>query len=170
MGTLWQDIRYGFRTLRKSPGFTAVAVAALALGIGANSAIFSVVNAVVLRPLPFPEPERLVAVGGRDLRSGSDFWEHSYPNFSDLRDQRGVFEHAAAYGNTSFFLTDGDERVSGAPRQRPGPVADVLPERSHDSPGVSGGRPAGGAPAGIRCCRIKLPGRTHRVLKPLSGR
>ncbi len=116
MGTIIRDIQYGIRMLVKSPGFTVVAVIALALGIGANSAIFSVVNAVLLRPLPFENPERLVTVLGKDEGDGSTGDTLSFPNIVDLRDQNQVFEHVAAYSGSSAFLMNGDEpeRVRGA--------------------------------------------------------
>src|SRR3954467_9270675 len=104
MGTLWQDLRYGLRMLVKSPSLSIVATIALALGIGANTAIFSVVNAVLLRPLPFPDSDALMSVfesdSGRGLRGS-----YSYPNFFDLRDQNHVFEHLAAYHDGDFTLT-----------------------------------------------------------------
>jgi putative ABC transport system permease protein len=102
--------------LLKKPGFTVVAILALALGIGANTAIFSVVNAVLLRPLPFAEPDRLVIVWMDNRQQGVKEDIHSYPNYLDYRDQNKVFESLAAYRGTSLNLTGmGEpERVLGA--------------------------------------------------------
>ena len=102
MRTLWQDLRYGARMLAKNPGFTAVAVIALALGIGANTAIFSVTRAVLLRPLPFAEQERLVVVWKRDATASNPFVELSIPEFADWRTQNQVFENIAAMPTTVY--------------------------------------------------------------------
>ncbi len=97
MQSLFQDIRYGVRMLTKNAGFTAIAVLTLALGIGANTAIFSVVNAELLRPLPFHDPGRLVRVGVTNSRTGWKFGSANYPDFQDWRSQNQVFEKIAAY-------------------------------------------------------------------------
>ncbi len=109
MLTLWQDIRYALRMLGKSPGFTAVVVLTLALGIGANTSIFSVVNAVLLQPLPFPQPNRIVSVYGADLRIGQTGRPLSYPDFVDLRTQNKSLDSLAAYdGGTATLTGAGD--------------------------------------------------------------
>jgi putative ABC transport system permease protein len=115
MGTFWQDIRFGVRVLLKSPLFTAVAVLVIALGIGANTAIFSVVNAVLLRPLHFESPEQLVRVFGTNPRRNSFSRPYSYLNFSDLRAQNGSLEALAAFSGTSAALsgTDAPEQITG---------------------------------------------------------
>ena len=109
---LAQDIRYGLRQLRRYPGFTAVAVITLALGIGANTAIFSIVNAVLLNPLPYPHPDRLIALYSRSSR----FTEGSisYPNFLDWVRLNRSFASLAAYRQDNFTLTGSGEpeRVS----------------------------------------------------------
>ena len=96
MQTLWRDMRYGFRTLRKNLGFTIVAVLTLAFGIGANTAIFSAVNAVLLRPLPFAEEERLMVMWKHDQRSSHPLVELSIPEFNDWRAMSQSFESLAA--------------------------------------------------------------------------
>jgi putative ABC transport system permease protein len=97
MDSIIKDIRYGVRGLLKRPGFTAIALVALALGIGANTAIFSLVNAVVIRPLPFPDPDRLVWVFG-NIRNIGNTASVSPPDFLDYRSQNKTFEHFAASG------------------------------------------------------------------------
>ena len=116
MNTLLQDIRFGLRMLLKSPSVSIVATIALALGIGANTAIFSVVNAVLLRPLPFPDSESLVAVFESDTQRGLQRGSHSYPNFMDLRAQNTVFEHVATYRSGDYIMTGRGEpaRLQGA--------------------------------------------------------
>jgi predicted permease len=109
--TLIQDIRYSFRMLRKSPSFTAVAVIALALGIGATSAIFSVVNAVLLRPLPFKEPSRLVRIWGKFDSYGIPKNWISQPELLDLNEQNQSFEDIAAYQSGGANLTDAGDPV-----------------------------------------------------------
>jgi putative ABC transport system permease protein len=108
-----QDARYAVRTLLKSPGFTAVALLTLALGIGANIAIFTVVNAVLLQPLPFPEPERLVRVFDDLKGTGAKDVGLSVPELFDLRDRSGVFEHISVIFPVSTALRGGDraERI-----------------------------------------------------------
>jgi putative ABC transport system permease protein len=103
MDTLFQDVRYGFRMLLKSPAFTLVAVAALALGIGANTAIFSVVNGVLIRPLPYKDVDRILTVWEQDTKTGKKEDGASPANFLDWREQNQVFERLATaepYGHT----------------------------------------------------------------------
>src|SRR3712207_1508260 len=102
------DIRYALRQLTKNPGFTLVAVVTLALGIGANTAIFSVVNALLLKPLPFPAPAEMVAFGSTHARegmAGRDLSSLSYPDFFDHRDQNRTLAAAAVYRDQSLALT-----------------------------------------------------------------
>ena len=114
MHSLMTDIRYGFRNFLKRPGFTAIAVVTLALGIGANTAIFSLVNTVLLRPLPVPHPEQLIEVYGT-LHNGADYTIQSYLNYKDYRDRNDVFSGLIAYRFAPMSVShDGrNERVWG---------------------------------------------------------
>lgn len=124
METLWQDIRYGMRMLLKAPSVSIVATIALALGIGANTAIFSVVNAVLLRPLPFANSEELMNVWETDSTRGYQRGSVSYPNFVDWREQNHVFEYMATYYSNDFIMTGRGEST----RLRGGVVnADLFP-------------------------------------------
>src|SRR5277367_2064507 len=109
MDNFLQDLKYGIRMLAKSPGFTAIAILTLALGIGANTAIFSVVNAELLRPLPFRDSNRLASVTTTNSRTHSTAGAMSYLDFLDLRAQNQVFENMAAYTDGSFTLTGVDQ-------------------------------------------------------------
>jgi predicted permease len=105
LGQLLRDIRFGLRTLRKSPGFAAVAIFTLALGIGANTAIFSVIDAVLLRPLPFPQSDRLATIWGTHSKLHETQRPLSYPDVVDLQKLNTVFENVAAYDEGSATLT-----------------------------------------------------------------
>jgi predicted permease len=119
METLWQDIRYGARMLVKAPGFTAITVLTLALGIGANTAIFTLVKAAFLNPLPVADPDRLVAVFGTDTSGAlgaapfGNLVGLSHPNFEDYRDRNEVFDSLVVFGFTGLGLADG----AGDPEQ-----------------------------------------------------
>jgi len=104
-----QDIRYGIRMLVKQPGFTLVAVITLALGIGANTAIFSLVNSILLRPLPFREPDRLVRMLQASPKLGLSSWGVSQADFAAYREQNRSFESIAIYNNTATNLTGAGE-------------------------------------------------------------
>jgi len=111
------DCRYGIRQLRKNPGFTAVAVMTLALGIGANTAMFSMVDGVVLRPLPFQDAGRLYTLWERNTKMGYEQNPPAAGNFRDWRDHNRVFHQMAAFDSTQTFNLAGNsspERVDGA--------------------------------------------------------
>ncbi|MBA2732355.1 MAG: ABC transporter permease [Acidobacteria bacterium] len=121
MKTLWQDMRYGVRMLLKNPAFTFIAVLALALGIGANTAIFSVVNAVLLRSLPFENGDRLVVIYAENSSDGNnsvpDKAPFSFPDFKDYKDQAQGLQYVSSYSTNGTVVTSGGEepeRIFGA--------------------------------------------------------
>src|SRR5215472_14144330 len=112
MRNFLQDIHYTIRQLPRNPGFAAIALMTIALGIGAATAMFSVVNAVLLRPLPFPQPERLIALGQYDIRRGvhtNDLGSVSYPNISDIRSRNRSISGISVYDSGEATLTGFDE-------------------------------------------------------------
>src|SRR6185295_3346990 len=111
-----QDIRYAVRLLAKNPGFTTVVVLTLALGIGANAAIFSITDKVLLQSLPVPNPEQLAVLSAYDPKDGPDFESSfSYPMYQDLRDRNEVFSGVIARGGAQMNVSyaDQNERVRG---------------------------------------------------------
>jgi putative ABC transport system permease protein len=113
--SVYSDCRFALRQLRKSPGFTSVAVLTLAFGIGANTAVFSICSMALIRPLPYPHAERLVKADVYDLKSGASYGETSYPDFTDWSEQNHFFNHLAAYESKTFNLsrTKQPEHVKG---------------------------------------------------------
>jgi putative ABC transport system permease protein len=119
MGTLFQDLRYAFRRLLKGPGFTITTILALALGIGVNTALFSVINTILLRPLPYAEQEQLMVLAEVNPKKGEEQIPVAPPNLADWKSQSRVFEGMAAYrsgSSASFNLTSDaePERIQGA--------------------------------------------------------
>ena len=118
MTELRQDVRFALRMIAKNPGFSLVVILALALGIGANTAIFSVIDSVLLRPLPYPDPDRLVMVWGNFVGIGlpKDRNMISAPEFVDIRDQNRCFADVAVFAGSSYSIVAGTvpERVDGA--------------------------------------------------------
>src|SRR5262247_754074 len=119
MQTLWQDLRFGARMLMKKPGFTAIAVLTLALGIGANTAIFSVVNAVLLKPLPYLKEPRLVFIeSGTKQADPREYYGASPADFMDWRANSQTFQQIAAYAPSEGFKLTGVERPEIFPSPR----------------------------------------------------
>src|SRR4051794_18156876 len=106
---MFSDVKFAIRTLAKKPGFTLVAIATLALGIGASTAIFSVLDAVLLRPLPYPDQERVVEV--RELNEAGRGMPFADPNFNDLQARSRSFEALATYNSSTEPVAGGAEPV-----------------------------------------------------------
>ncbi|MBA3833451.1 MAG: ABC transporter permease, partial [Chthoniobacterales bacterium] len=148
------DFRFALRQLRKSPAFTFVAVLTLALGIGANTAIFSVVNAVLLKPLPFPAPQQLVAMGStnrHDDTGQESLNSLSYPDYFDFRKDNHTLVSSAVYHEESVAFTDADGAQSLAGVKASGEFFDALgvqPLLGHGF--VRADEQAGGGPGGFK--------------------
>jgi putative ABC transport system permease protein len=145
------DLKFALRMLAKAPGFAATAILTLAIGIGANTAIFSVVNAVLLKPLPYPNPDQLVAIGSQDTRERpTDLKSLSVPDFRDFREQARSFQALAVHRNTNLALTGMGEAQSLRGEQVSGEFFDVIGVKPMLGRGFT--RPeetAGGGPNGF---------------------
>src|SRR5271170_2894668 len=108
MNHLWRDVRYGIRTLASKPGFTLAAVLVLALGIGANSAVFSLINAFLLKPLAVQKPEELAGLYSRDSKHPDAYRAFSYPNYVDIRGNNQAFSSLAALNMALVGIQEGD--------------------------------------------------------------
>lgn len=128
---LRQDLRYAFRTLRKAPGFAAAAILSLVLGIGVNTAIFSVINAALIRPLPYTEPGRLAAIYENRTARGAGFGTFANANFVDLRANAPSFEDIAAHTSTGLSLTGAGEAEQLLGRLVTGNMFEVLGVPAH---------------------------------------
>jgi putative ABC transport system permease protein len=143
MSALTQDLRHALRVMGKNPGFTAIAVAALALGIGANTAIFSVVNGVLLQPLPFKDSDRLVQIG-REYRQGGFNATTSIPKYMAWRQASAAFDGMAAYdfvgpGSTSAAPTPPSRsKVFTSQRSSSPSLARLLPSATFSLPKKTG--------------------------------
>ena len=111
MHALWQDLSYGLRLMRKSPGFTAVALTVLALGIGGNTAIFSVVNGVLLQPLPYPQADQLVSIRSAEPSRGIPPVVASYADYLDWKQQARSFSRMGLYVAEAFNVSAGEQPV-----------------------------------------------------------
>ena len=152
MRTLWQDIRYGWRILRRNPGFATVVVLTLAIGIGANAAIFSVVYAVLLRPLPYPNPDRIVIVFETDANRKLTRGTVSPAEFLDWQDMDHSFEALSGHTPVQRYP---DRRKTASPN-KPGPCT---PSRES----LSDARPRAGAQGAISSLR-----RSNQVTRKLQ--
>src|SRR5262245_15788895 len=126
MSQLWQDLRYATRSLSRVPGFSLIAILTLALGIGANTAIFSVVNGVVLKPLPYPRPEQLVMITSQFPTMGFEQFWVSAPEYLEFRERNRSFQEVGAYVTSAVNIGSSTRPARVASAQVTGTMFSVL--------------------------------------------